>query len=75
MAAAGKLDAIMFTSSGPAGILALYAPPGAHLGLTFLNEFVCDWNGYQSGGGSGNVEAPVQIRSRLKVNKVCKRLS
>ena len=43
MAAAGKLDAIKFTSSGPAGILALYAPVGAHLGLTFLNEFVCDF--------------------------------
>ncbi|OBZ67055.1 hypothetical protein A0H81_13012 [Grifola frondosa] len=33
----------MFTSSGPAGIFALYANPGAHLGFVFVNEFVCDF--------------------------------
>ena len=38
--AAGKLDAIMFTPSGPAGIFAPYAPPGLGLGRVFLNEFV-----------------------------------
>ncbi|VDB84702.1 unnamed protein product [Peniophora sp. CBMAI 1063] len=43
MAAAGELDAIKFTANGPAGIFALYAPVGAHLGLTLLNEFVCDF--------------------------------
>lgn len=37
--AAGKLDAIMFTPSGPAGIFALYVAPGANLGNVFANEF------------------------------------
>ncbi|KAI0371077.1 aquaporin-like protein [Pilatotrama ljubarskyi] len=41
--AAGKLDAVMFTSNGPAGVFALYASPGMHLGRVFLNEFVCDF--------------------------------
>ncbi|KAL1739065.1 aquaporin-like protein [Schizophyllum fasciatum] len=40
--AAGKLAAINFTPSGPAGIFALYAQPGAHLGWVFFNEFICD---------------------------------
>lgn len=39
--AAGKFDSTMFTPQGPAGIFALYAPPGAKLGQVFLNEFVC----------------------------------
>ncbi|KAM5543171.1 hypothetical protein V8D89_003045 [Ganoderma adspersum] len=41
LAAAGKLDAVMFTPSGPAGIFAPYVAPGANLGRVFLNEFVC----------------------------------
>lgn len=36
--AAGKLDAILFTPSGPAGIFALYVAPGANLGNVFANE-------------------------------------
>ncbi|KAI0743404.1 aquaporin-like protein [Daedaleopsis nitida] len=41
--AAGKLEELMFTPSGPAGVFALYAPPGVNLGRIFLNEFVCDF--------------------------------
>ncbi|KAI0768698.1 aquaporin-like protein [Trametes elegans] len=41
--AAGKLDAVMFTPNGPAGVFALYAPPGESLGRIFLNEFVSDF--------------------------------
>ncbi|KAI0829875.1 aquaporin-like protein [Trametes gibbosa] len=41
--AAGTLDAVMFTANGPAGVFALYVPPGANLGRVFLNEFVCDF--------------------------------
>ena len=41
LAAAGKLDAVMFTPSGPAGVFAVYVTPGANLGRVFLNEFVC----------------------------------
>ncbi|KAI0356340.1 aquaporin-like protein [Trametes cingulata] len=41
--AAGKLDAVMFTANGPAGVFALYAAPGMNLGRIFLNEFVCDF--------------------------------
>ena len=37
--AAGKLDAIQFTPSGPAGIFGMYAQPGANLGVVFANEF------------------------------------
>ncbi|KAI0633651.1 aquaporin-like protein [Trametes polyzona] len=40
---AGKLDAVMFTSNGPAGVFALYVPHGTNLGRVFLNEFVCDF--------------------------------
>ena len=38
---AGKLDELMFTPSGPAGVFAVYATPGFSLGRLFLNEFVC----------------------------------
>ncbi|OSD01282.1 aquaporin-like protein [Trametes coccinea BRFM310] len=41
--AAGKLDAVLFTANGPAGVFALYATPGVSLGRIFLNEFVCDF--------------------------------
>ncbi|KAH9894963.1 aquaporin-like protein [Cubamyces lactineus] len=41
--AAGKLDAVMFTANGPAGIFAIYATPGVSLGRIFLNEFICDF--------------------------------
>ncbi|KAI0331215.1 aquaporin-like protein [Cubamyces sp. BRFM 1775] len=41
--AAGKLDSVMFTANGPAGIFAIYATPGVSLGRIFLNEFVCDF--------------------------------
>lgn len=40
LTAAGRLEEVQFTAMGTGGILALYAPPGAHLGLTFVNEFV-----------------------------------
>ncbi|KAI1791277.1 aquaporin-like protein [Ganoderma leucocontextum] len=43
LAAAGKLEELMFTPSGPAGVFALYVNPGFHLGRVFLNEFVCDF--------------------------------
>ncbi|KAI8975901.1 aquaporin-like protein [Trametes punicea] len=43
LAAAGKLDAVLFTANGPAGIFAIYASPGMSLGRIFLNEFVCDF--------------------------------
>ncbi|THH27705.1 hypothetical protein EUX98_g6482 [Antrodiella citrinella] len=43
LSAAGKLDAVLFTPSGPAGIFALYVLPGSKLGQVFLNEFVCDF--------------------------------
>jgi len=36
---AGKLDAVLFTPSGPAGIFALYTTPGANLGFVLANEF------------------------------------
>lgn len=38
----GLLEATLFTSQGPAGIFALYAPAGSNLGLVWLNEFVVD---------------------------------
>jgi glycerol uptake facilitator-like aquaporin len=40
LAAKGLLETIQFTPNGTGGILALYAPPGANLARTFLNEFV-----------------------------------
>ncbi|KAA1473088.1 aquaporin-like protein [Dentipellis sp. KUC8613] len=43
LTASGTLDAIRFTPNGPGGVIALYAAPGASLGLVFLNEFVCDF--------------------------------
>ncbi|KAI0644605.1 aquaporin-like protein [Trametes meyenii] len=43
LAAEGKLDAVMFTSNGPAGVFALYLTPGVSHGRVFLNEFVCDF--------------------------------
>jgi hypothetical protein len=36
--ATGK-EAAIFSSSGPAGIFAIYANPGIDLGWTFMNEF------------------------------------
>ncbi|KAL0056778.1 hypothetical protein AAF712_016610, partial [Marasmius tenuissimus] len=39
---AGKLDAVLFTPSGPAGAFGLYVMPGSNLGLVFLNELVTD---------------------------------
>ncbi|KAL7281161.1 hypothetical protein ACG7TL_004469 [Trametes sanguinea] len=39
----GTYDAMMFTSSGPAGIFGLYVNPGSNLGYVLLNEFVCDF--------------------------------
>jgi len=42
LAAKGLLETIQFTPNGTGGILALYAPPGANLARTFLNEFVSD---------------------------------
>lgn len=39
--AAGKLEAVLFTPNGPAGVFALYVAPGSNLGRVFLNEFVC----------------------------------
>lgn len=39
----GTLDEINFTSSGPAGIFALYVPAGSPLGLVLFNEFVTDF--------------------------------
>jgi len=38
--AAGK-EASLFTPNGPPGAFGLYTLPGASLGSTFLNEFVC----------------------------------
>ncbi|KAI0264432.1 aquaporin-like protein [Gloeopeniophorella convolvens] len=40
---AGLFDTVNFSASGPAGIFALYAPPGVPLGRVFINEFVCDF--------------------------------
>lgn len=40
--AAGALQALEFTPSGPAGIFGLYVQPGSNLGRVFLNEFICD---------------------------------
>ncbi|KAJ3852359.1 putative aquaporin 2 [Lentinula lateritia] len=42
LAAAGSLDATLFTPQGPAGAFALYVIPGLNLGGVFLNEFVTD---------------------------------
>jgi glycerol uptake facilitator-like aquaporin len=36
-------DVVMFQTTGPAGIFALYAPAGYPLGTVFLNEFVVDF--------------------------------
>ncbi|KAH8822979.1 putative aquaporin 2 [Flagelloscypha sp. PMI_526] len=41
--AAGKYDALWFTQTGPAGIIALYPPAGTPLGTVFVNEFVVDF--------------------------------
>ncbi|KAI0780179.1 aquaporin-like protein [Fomes fomentarius] len=41
--AAGKLEEVLFTPNGPAGVFALYVAPGSNLGRVFLNEFVCDF--------------------------------
>jgi hypothetical protein len=38
LVAAGAFDATMYTPNGPAGIFALYLPPGQSLGRAFLNE-------------------------------------
>ena len=38
--ATGKLDSVMFTPNGPAGIFAVYVTPGLNLGRVFLNEFI-----------------------------------
>lgn len=54
LAAVGALNAIQFTPNGPAGIFALYAMPGSHLGRVFLNEFV-------------TVCASLQLRNMLKL--------
>jgi len=43
LASNGTLDAINFTSNGPAGIFALYATPGSSLGQIWVNEFVVDF--------------------------------
>lgn len=40
LAAAGTLDATLFTPQGPAGAFGLYVIPGLNLGGVFLNEFV-----------------------------------
>ena len=37
--AVGKYDTVNFTPNGVAGIFALYAPAGAKLNETFMNEF------------------------------------
>ncbi|KAF9255009.1 aquaporin-like protein [Marasmius fiardii PR-910] len=42
LAAAGQLDAVLFTPNGPAGAFGLYVTPGSKLGQVFLNEFVTD---------------------------------
>ncbi|KAJ3861123.1 putative aquaporin 2 [Lentinula novae-zelandiae] len=42
LAAAGTLDATLFTPQGPAGAFGLYVIPGLNLGGVFLNEFVTD---------------------------------
>jgi len=42
LASKSLLEATLFTSQGPAGVLALYAPPGSNLGYVWLNEFVTD---------------------------------
>jgi hypothetical protein len=36
----GLYEATVFTTTGPAGVFALYAPAGAPLGNVFFNEFV-----------------------------------
>jgi len=41
--AKGVYDALMFTATGPAGIIAFYVPPGTNLGYVFVNEFLCDF--------------------------------
>lgn len=38
LVATGK-EAVIFSSSGPAGIFAIYSNPGIDLGWTFMNEF------------------------------------
>ncbi|KAJ8515657.1 hypothetical protein ONZ45_g6959 [Pleurotus djamor] len=43
LAAAGALEGIQFTPLGTGGILALYATPGAPLGIVWVNEFVTDF--------------------------------
>ncbi len=59
LAAAGKLDALMFTPSGPAGVFAVYAAPGANLGRIFLNEFVCVRALLRAIPGTGRMAHPV----------------
>ncbi|KAG2367832.1 aquaporin-like protein [Suillus spraguei] len=39
----GSYDSKMFSSSGPAGVFALYATPGMNLARVFMNEFVTDF--------------------------------
>ena len=40
--ASGTFETVMYTPQGPAGVLALYAPPGVHIGRIFFNEFITD---------------------------------
>ncbi|PCH42982.1 aquaporin-like protein [Wolfiporia cocos MD-104 SS10] len=43
LVAKGVYNELMFTTQGPAGVIGLYATPGANLGFIFLNEFICDF--------------------------------
>jgi glycerol uptake facilitator-like aquaporin len=41
--ATGKYELVNFSSTGPAGIFALYSSPADPVGLVFLNEFISDF--------------------------------
>ncbi|KAI0032548.1 aquaporin-like protein [Vararia minispora EC-137] len=43
LVANGTFDSVVFTSSGPAGISAIYVAPGTNLGFVFVNELVVDF--------------------------------
>lgn len=39
----GIYDSVMFTPSGPAGVIAMFPKTGSSLGILFVNEFFCDF--------------------------------
>ena len=63
--AAGQYDAVNFSSSGPAGIFALYSNPKDPIGLVFLNEFVSVWSHLEKLNFEPSTRAPNLAPNRV----------